>query len=189
MSLATFGPGYLWTWHRFNGKEDEILHLMPIPNDASHAVDVRNLVSGFDNTTVGRTIVEWLRHNHPAIVSVIAGSALGGTLFGGIHCLAWNFAFPTCTELILWRTCSIVTTVLPLLSIYFNLQWSYYNGWVEHLGGDTASRLYGPVLLICFLFPYTLARLFLLIETFRSLFFLPPEAFIDTWPGAFLLWG
>ena len=189
ISLATFGPGYLWTWHRFQGKEDGTFHLMPIPNDASHAVDVRNLVGGFENTVTGCTIVEWLRHNHPAIVSVIASSVLGGTIFGGMHCLAWNFSFPTRSELILWRTCSIVTTVLPISSIYFNLQWSYYKGWVEHLEGKTASRLHGLILLVCFICPYVLARAFLLVEIFRSLFFLPPEAFIDTWPGAILFWG
>jgi hypothetical protein len=189
ISLATFGPGYLWTWHRFQEDEDEDLHLMPIPNDASHAVDVRNLVPGFENNVVGRMLVEWLRHNHPAIVSVIAGSVLGGTLFGGIHCLAWNFSFPTYTELVLWRICSIVTTVIAVLSVYCNLQWSYYNGWAERLEDRTARRVYGPVLLVCFVFPYIMARLFLLVEIFRSLFFLPPEAFVDTWPGAFLLWG
>jgi hypothetical protein len=189
MSLATFGPGYVWTWHRFEAKEDEDLFLLPIPNDASHAVDVRSIVAGYENTVAGRTIVGWLRHNHPAIVSVIAGSVIGGTLFGGIHCLAWNFAFPTHTELVLWRICSITTTVLPALSVYFNLQWSYYNGWVEDLDEETGSKLYGPILLIFFVLPYIIARLFLLVETFRSLLFLPPEAFIDTWPGAVLLWG
>ena len=187
--LATSGPGYLWTWHLFEENEDDSLHLMPIPNDASHAVNVRTLVGGFENTVVGRTLVEWLRFNHPAVVSVIAGSVLGGTLFGGMHCLAWNLSFPTHAELILWRTCSIMTTVLPVLSVYFNLQWSHYNGWAEELEDTTERRLHGPILLTCFIFPYILARLFLIGETFRSLFFLPPEAFIDTWPGAFLLWG
>lgn len=188
-SLAIFGPGYLWTWSRSHENIDEDLCVVPIPNDASHAVDVRSVLGEFGNTVAGRTLLGWLRYNHPAIVSVIAGSALGGTLFGALHCLAWNFVFPTRTELVIWRVCSILTTVLPVLSIYFNLQWSYYNGWVDYLEGETVSRFHGPVLLIFFLVPYVLARLFLLVETFRSLFFLPSEAFIDTWPGVFLLWG
>ncbi|KAH8589511.1 hypothetical protein B0O99DRAFT_636669 [Bisporella sp. PMI_857] len=187
--LATFGPGYLWTWNRFQGSEDEELHLMPIPNDASHAVDVRTLFAGFEDTVVVRMLVEWLRHNHPAVVSVIAGSVFGGSLFGALHCLAWNFSFPTQTELALWRTSSILTTVLPPLSVYFDLQWSHYNGWVEPLEVTTKRRLHGPILLVCFILPYILARIFLLFEMFWSLFFLPPEAFVDTWPGGFLLWG
>ncbi|CZR69923.1 uncharacterized protein PAC_19824 [Phialocephala subalpina] len=99
--LATFGPGYLWTWNRLESKPDEELDLLPIPNDASHAVDVRNLVGDFENTVFARRLVEWLRHHHPAVVSVIAGSVLGGTLFGGLHCLAWDFSFPSHAEVIL----------------------------------------------------------------------------------------
>jgi len=189
ISPAIFGPGYLWTWHRFREREDEGLHLMPIPNDAGHAVDVRHLFSGYENTFVLRTLIEWLRYNHPAVVSVIVGSVLGGTIFGGLHCLAWNFSFPTHTELVLWRTCSILTTILPPLSVYFNIQWSYYNGWAEPEEGTAARRLHGRVLLVCFIIPYILARLFLLFEIFWTLFFLPPDAFVDTWPGVFLIWG
>jgi hypothetical protein len=186
VSLATFGHGYMWTLPRIKESLDEDLTLVPIPNDANHAVDVRELVAGFEDTTVARMLVEWLRHNHPAIVCVIAGS-VGGTIFGGLHCLAWNFQFPTRAELLLWRVCSIATTILPLLSTYFNLQWSYCNGWVGK--SSMAQRLYGPIVVIVFIIPYVLAREFLLVETSRSLFFLPPEVFIDTWPGAFLLWG
>lgn len=46
-------------------------------------------------------------------------SAFSGAIFGMIHCLAWNFAFPSHVEQILWRTsasaiaglCIFVTTV------------------------------------------------------------------------------
>ncbi|KAF8856180.1 hypothetical protein BDZ45DRAFT_727652 [Acephala macrosclerotiorum] len=186
--LATFGPGYLWTWNRLEGKPDEELDLMPIPNDASHAVDVRNLVGNFEDSIFARKLFEWLRHHHPAVVSVIMGSVLGGTLFGGLHCLAWDFSFPTHAEVVLWRICAVATTVLPMLSVYFNLQWLRYNGWAEP-ERTMVQRLHGPALLLCFILPYILARLFLLVEMFRSLFYLPPEAFVDTWPGAFLLWG
>lgn len=186
--LATFGPGYLWTWNRLEGKPDEELDLMPIPNDASHAVDVRNLVGDFEDSMFARKLFEWLRHHHPAVVSVIMGSVLGGTLFGGLHCLAWDFSFPSHAEVVLWRICAVATTVLPMLSVYFNLQWLRYNGWAEP-ERTMVQRLHGPVLLICFILPYILARLFLLVEMFRSLFYLPQEAFVDTWPGAFLLWG
>lgn len=160
ISLATFGPGYMWTLPRIKESLNEELHLTPIPNDASHAMDVRKLV---------------------------AGSVIGGTVFGGLHCLVWNFQFPTRAELLLWRICSIATTILPLRSTYFNLQWSSCNGWVGK--SSMAQRLYGPFVVIVFIIPYGLARVFLHVETFGKPFFLPPEAFVDTWPGAFLLWG
>lgn len=32
-------------------------------------------------------------------------------IFGGIHCAAWNFPFPTDAELLTWRVCSIIMAV------------------------------------------------------------------------------
>jgi hypothetical protein len=55
----------------------------------------------------------------------------------------------------------------------------------EHL---VARRLWG-LSLIFLLIPYLLSRLFIMIEIFRSLFYLPPEAFLDTWSGSFPHWG
>lgn len=36
---------------------------------------------------------------------------------------------------------------------------------------------------------YILARLFLIVEVFRSLLYLPPGAFIETWSGSFPHFG
>ena len=50
------------------------------------------------------------------------------------------------------------------------------------------ARLRIVIASICvvgFLIPYILARLFLLVEIFRTLCFLPPDAFVDTWSGSF----
>lgn len=35
-------------------------------------------------------------------------SAFSGAIFGAIHCLAWNFKFPSLVEQVLWRTCSSI---------------------------------------------------------------------------------
>lgn len=35
-------------------------------------------------------------------------------LFGGIHCFAWNFPFPSSAEQLLWRIASVLITVLPV---------------------------------------------------------------------------
>ncbi len=40
---------------------------------------------------------------------------IGSTVFGGIHCLAWNFYFASRLERRLWRAAALVTTLAPLL--------------------------------------------------------------------------
>jgi len=38
-----------------------------------------------------------------------------GSLFGGVHCFAWSFPFPTGREKVLWRVCAIYCTASPLI--------------------------------------------------------------------------
>jgi hypothetical protein len=64
----------------------------------------------------------WMEENVPLIFSIMAMSAL---VFGGLHCLAWNFEFPSHAELILWRTASLTSAILPLLSVAFSLYLTY----------------------------------------------------------------
>jgi hypothetical protein len=37
------------------------------------------------------------------------------SFFGGLHCIGWNFKFPTYSEQILWRGTSLVITVILLI--------------------------------------------------------------------------
>ena len=37
-----------------------------------------------------------------------------GTVFGGIHCIAWSFLFPTDTERLLWRVTAVFVAGAPL---------------------------------------------------------------------------
>ncbi|KAI1274265.1 hypothetical protein F5Y07DRAFT_410441 [Xylaria sp. FL0933] len=37
--------------------------------------------------------------------------------FGSIHAIAWNFEFPTATELLLWRIATIISTALPPVTL------------------------------------------------------------------------
>jgi hypothetical protein len=52
--------------------------------------------------------------NVPMVVYIMAGSAF---VFGGLHCLAWNFESPSRAELLLWRTTSVASAVVPVLSL------------------------------------------------------------------------
>lgn len=45
--------------------------------------------------------------------------ALLGILFGGVHCSAWWFHFPTRQEEILWRVCAVFCTVCPVIFLVF----------------------------------------------------------------------
>ena len=41
--------------------------------------------------------------------------ALFGVIFGGIHCIGWNFKFPTHPEQSLWRSTSVAIAAIPLI--------------------------------------------------------------------------
>ena len=41
--------------------------------------------------------------------------ALFGVIFGGLHCIGWNFQFPTHPEQSLWRSTSLAIAAIPLI--------------------------------------------------------------------------
>jgi hypothetical protein len=43
---------------------------------------------------------------------MVLGCLFSLLLFGAVHCVAWNFEFPTELEMIFWRLSSIVTAVV-----------------------------------------------------------------------------
>ena len=38
-----------------------------------------------------------------------------GIFFGGVHCFAWSFPFPTSREKVLWRVCAVYCTASPFI--------------------------------------------------------------------------
>ena len=124
--------------------------------------------------------------NDTVYISKFTGGVFtGGTVFGGLHCLAWNFHFPTPLEASIWRICSIVTTVaLPVM-----VPVSIGIGLLRKYTIIRAQNIWVTIYTVLSFLIYPLARLFLIVETFRTLFFLPPEAFIETWSGDFPNWG
>jgi hypothetical protein len=181
-TLAKYGPMYLWLDHRPEDTFDEKLGPAPIPNDATHLGAELQMPHSVWVALGGNT----------ETATLAFGVIVGGTLFGGLHCLAWDFSFPTYCEALTWRISSIMISVLPSLSILPVSFWIRSNPWqvsTERKVSQTTRNILGWVLLMVFIVPYFLARLFLIVEIFRSLFFLPPEAFIDTWSGSFPHWG
>lgn len=104
------------------------------------------------------------------------GMAAGGALFGAVHTAGWNLGFPTPTEQLIWHACSIVVTVSLPISL---LPYAVFMVDTDSILpiGPTFIQAWGLVFGIV----YLLARLFLLVESFRTLGFLPPSAYTATW--------
>lgn len=106
----------------------------------------------------------------------VPGLLYGSVIFGGIHLAAWNFHYPTSTEQLLWRIASLCCTCLFLvLATVLVITWEISRA--LHLPDlSIITRLVQLSLIL-----YVVARLYLLVEIFRTLFFLPPSAYISTW--------
>ncbi|KAJ7042258.1 hypothetical protein C8F04DRAFT_994027 [Mycena alexandri] len=90
---------------------------------------------------------------------------LVGTIFGAIHCAAWNTLFPSADEMWMWRVCSLSVAAVPVIF-----------GSPFHRKPDadlvtTIAWLGAPI--------YIISRLFLIILPFTTLRALPPGAFAD----------
>lgn len=126
-------------------------------------------------------------------------------LFGGLHCLAWNFHFPTSVEQLLWRICSIVVSVsipaswLTTAVVSFMLKRLFPHIWYDHVqaenyfqqaSGRVSARdwlAFHRVIHAFGLVLYVIARLYLIAEMFSSLRSQPAGAYITVewtnfWP-------
>jgi hypothetical protein len=105
--------------------------------------------------------------------------------FGGIHLFAWNFQFPTGVEQMLWRICAIGAILLPIPVAIAHSPFTSQR--VNDMSSFTIRLM--ESIQIPFAVFYALARLFLIVESVRSLYFLPAEAFVSTWSANFPHWG
>ncbi|KAF8802864.1 hypothetical protein BYT27DRAFT_7111290 [Phlegmacium glaucopus] len=84
-----------------------------------------------------------------------------GILFGGIHCIAWSFRFPSVAEQYIWRISAVNITVLPII-----IATIFTVSYIRHK-------------LIPYAAAYWLSRVVLLILPLLALRSLPPEALLD----------
>jgi hypothetical protein len=107
----------------------------------------------------------------------MTGFFIGAVVFGGLHVTAWNFVFPSRVEHTLWWISSIWCTIYVLVTLLLVLV-AILGNWLDFHPDAPAFIL---VCLCLFNIFYILSRLFLLVEVFRILCFLPPTAYVATW--------
>lgn len=110
---------------------------------------------------------------------------IGATFFGCIHLIAWNFSFPSRAEELLLKTSALITTFGPGPAALVLLSADGEEGRVVGVYmGVTASVLdwvRERVLGLALFLSLRLSRLFLIVEAFRSPYFLPPDVYLTTW--------
>jgi hypothetical protein len=104
---------------------------------------------------------------------------LVGTLFGLVHCAAWNTHFPSTAELLIWRSCSLVIAATPstiTLMFGFSLL-SSKMGW--KLEDEVSVAGIFDSIILAALVAYIAARLVLITLSFTTLRALPAAALVD----------
>ncbi|KAF7365584.1 hypothetical protein MVEN_00431800 [Mycena venus] len=101
-----------------------------------------------------------------------------GTIFGVIHCVAWNETFPSVREMLMWKSCSLVVAAVPFLmtltAILISLVENKFQQWAE-----VTIILPFAILTIISTPAYIVARLVLIVLSFTTLRALPPDTFVD----------
>ena len=104
--------------------------------------------------------------------------AVAPIFYGLVHFLGWGGSFPTPPERLLWRTSSVIVTFSGLLWVSLSLLAHAHFGQLKNYW---ARFILGMVfvLLVLGVIPlaYVLASCFLIIESFRQLFFLDLAAY------------
>ncbi|TFK50294.1 hypothetical protein OE88DRAFT_233412 [Heliocybe sulcata] len=107
-----------------------------------------------------------------SLIAIACSSA-----FGAIHCIGWSFDFGSRTQQILWRSCSLTITCLPLLLsitgfVVNYLQDNILPDWMGDVLENLMNSIYLAQLII-----YGAARIILLVLAFLSLSSLSADAY------------
>jgi len=131
--------------------------------------------------TSGLSRTAWDHSQGPERIFIpLLGAA---TIFGGIHCIAWDFDFATDWERILWRSCALITTILGTITILSPLVLFRLGRFTNHIAGSSAVEAFNrPLVMFLMLGIYPLARIALMFESFYSLRSLPSRVYVTaTW--------
>ena len=142
----------LWWDKPLNVQEPINIHGRPIPTDSRD----KTLYGAWFNV-MGEAFKSFAPGNDISGVTVLPAI---GVLFGGVHCFAWQFPFPTKYEAALWKVSATYCTVYPVLfALFLSL------GAIErHLGRHVFIRS-----LNFSVAGYVVCRVVLLVLTFTCL--------------------
>ena len=101
-------------------------------------------------------------------ISSVSGMTIVTMVFGGIHCVAWSFHFPSQTEQLLWRISSTAITGIPLALIGIGL---------IQLDDDNPVEVILAFTFILLVFLYPVSRILLLVLCLTTLRSLPLSAY------------
>jgi hypothetical protein len=117
---------------------------------------------------------------HPDVVlrrSACIGFIIG-TLFGGIHCIAWFFTFPSVAEKYMWQTSAAITTTVPI----------FFAGlYIFEPKRTVMSRLVVSCVRFMMSLAYLVSRIALLILPLIALRSLPPGSLLAIQWSSFII--
>ncbi|KAJ7752881.1 hypothetical protein B0H16DRAFT_1835965 [Mycena metata] len=121
-------------------------------------------VPSFYSIEISPKNIHRLVHNVVGILGV-------GSIFGSIHCAAWDAPFPSMSEMWIWRISSVFIAAYPAFTaLIMALAWAHDN----HI----SAAVFAFFLVVGYVV-YPLFRLFLIILSFTTLRSLPPSVFVD----------
>jgi hypothetical protein len=97
--------------------------------------------------------------------------SVGGIIFGVIHVSGWNLHFPTPIEQVLWRIASLIVTCLLPIALFPYIAVTVTPKRKLGFFLDSPLQPWG----LAFGAISVVTRLFILVEAFRTLAFLPPK--------------
>lgn len=145
----------------------------------------KDMTSGFDVENANKIYSMIFYSENAGAKPLLATSSIAGALFGLVHCLAWDFSFPSLVEKILWRSASL--GVVGSCAAIFYAVLAYQIDDDENDGDDGVKKkgnvVFGILLVVatalCSLasFVYPVSRVAIIILAVASLRSLPPSAF------------
>ena len=108
--------------------------------------------------------------------------ALFGVIFGGLHCIGWNFEFPTGSEKAIWRSTSLAIAVIPLIVAPIDFLLASRLGTRDLKSCETVEKvvlLSVDFVMTFLLFIYVPARLSLIAQALALLRTQPVDALVS----------